>query len=71
METHGAPNHSRRRELIMEGRMVRSLKDLYSEDEQEEREVREGLVKLKAMLKKEKELIQADAQKLAIVGDAV
>ena len=54
----------------MEGRMVRSLKDLYSEDEQEEREAREGLVKLKAMLKKEKELIKADAQKLAIV-DAV
>jgi len=26
---------------------------------------------LKAMLKKEKELIKADAQKLAIVGDAV
>ena len=71
METHGVPNHSQRQELIMEGRTVRSLKDLYSEDEKEEREAREGLVKLKAMLKKEKELIKADAQKLAIVGDAV
>jgi hypothetical protein len=66
----GVPSHLWIWELIMEGRMVKHLKSLYSRREGvlEETDSREGI---EDMLKEEKELTKIDVSKLDMGSNAV
>jgi hypothetical protein len=69
-ETHKVPSHLWIRELTMEGRMVKHLKNLYSRREGvlEETDSRE---RVEDMLKEEKELTKMDVSKLDMGSNAV